>query len=183
MHPHCRKKLNLNESDQLIMIIKDEVKKDIYSVYSAIFETKFDLQKKKILLTSLIGAYEWSWLVVGISEKALAELEVKKFKYTPGIVRAHIVARIDTAKEVFQKLKLTEEEFFEHILANDKTVLTLKSENKTRKPLPDVFPISSVKILFQCQNVGYKYKNEEETHLENLHKDTEKKSVSAISLK
>lgn len=170
------------KEDPTCMSIPNQLKQDIHSVYSRIFKTDFDMQKKKVLLTSLIGAYEWSWKVVGVSENALKSLAEKKYIYTPGIVRAHIVARIDTAKIVFDKNKecLNEGDFFDHILANDKTVLTIKKENTTRYDLPDVIPICTKEILFPCQHVGYKHAQGAAAYLRDLHQKFNEGKIVAV---
>lgn len=161
--------------------ISDE-KKDIYSVYKAIFETNLSMQKKKTLLTTLLGANEWSWKVVGISEKALEELKKNEYNYVKGVVRAHIVARIDTANMVFDSKRgpLEERDFFEKIIFNDKTVLTMKEENKTRKPLPAAIPISSEENLFPCQHVGYKHEKAAAAYLKELHRKFHAGEINAV---
>jgi hypothetical protein len=57
----------LNEPSQ-------QIKEQIYKFYIQIFDSSFDVQKKKNLLTSIAGWEEWSWRVVGISVSAVGKI-------------------------------------------------------------------------------------------------------------
>ena len=52
----------------------DKIKKEIYQFYTQIYDSSFELQKKKNLLTSIAGWEEWSWRVVGISVSAVGKI-------------------------------------------------------------------------------------------------------------
>ncbi len=161
-----------------------DVKKDIYSVYTAIFNTNLSMPKKNALLTPLLGAEEWSWKVVGISENAFNMLQNNGYQKTKGIQRAHIVARMDIAKLVFDKSKLSKpliiHDFFEVVLAKDKTVLVKKEENTTHVASLKVIPISSNKVLFPCLFVGYKHHQDASKYLCELHQKFNDGKVSAV---
>lgn len=153
-----------------------KVNVDIYSVYTAIFNSNLTMQKKNVLLTSLHGANEWSWKVVGITKNALEHLATSGYRHTVknGIQRAHIKNRIDTANSVFDrnnlKRPLAIQEFFDVIIANDKTVLAKKEENR-KIALLEVIPINSEKILFPCEHIGYRYHQDTPDYLRQLHQD------------
>ena len=85
--------------------LSQDEKAKIYAVYVAIFNLPFKLRKKTTLLTALMGGADWSWRVTGITVGALAAVAAHNYKYVKGtICRAHVVARIDTAKAMFEIL-------------------------------------------------------------------------------
>lgn len=147
-------------------------KRKIHSVYKAIYNLPFGIQKKTMLLTALMGGADWSWRVTGITIGALEVLSANDYKYIKGkICRAHLVARINTARAVFKKAHpLPEDQFFKKIWKNDKTVISTKSENKTGGILPKAILIDYKLGLFQCKPlVGFKHGKKEAAFLRKLH--------------
>lgn len=144
----------------------------IYAVYAAIFNLPFALRRKNMLLTTLMGGAAWSWRVTGITVGALEVLEANNYKYAKGkVCRAHMVARIETARRVFDLPQpMPEDEFFKIFWENDKTIITTKSENKTGGTLPEPLPIDYELGLFQSNNlVGWKHGKKEADCLRKLH--------------
>jgi len=118
-------------------------KTKIHVVYLAYFDLPFNLQRKTMLLTALMGGVEWSWRVVGITVGALEAIAPTGYRYAKGtICRAHLIPRIDTARQLFEiPQPLPIDEFFEWFWENDETVIATKSENKTGGVLPSILPI------------------------------------------
>jgi hypothetical protein len=146
----------------------DGDKEDIYSVYEAIFKTNLDLWRKNILLTSLVGGYDSSWKVIGVSENAVNALEDYEKRKTSkrGVTRAHIVQRLDVTKKLFGK-KLGFDAFFE-VFNSDYTVLVGKGENTTvLNEHLKIFRIDLKEDLFLCARIGFRYGKNERDWLNN----------------
>ncbi|MBK8739498.1 MAG: hypothetical protein IPM02_08105 [Betaproteobacteria bacterium] len=153
--------------------LSQDEKSKIHAVYVAIFDLPYKIQRKTMLLTTLMGGADWSWRVVGITVGALQALSASKYKYKKGtICRAHEVARIDTARRVFEiPSPLPVEELFDLFWANDRTVITTKSENKTGGKMPPYLAIEFRDGLFQNNGlVGFKFRKKEAEFLQALHK-------------
>lgn len=146
----------------MLNILKDE-KAKIYAVYIATFELSYDIQRKNTLLTALMGGADWSWRVVGITVDALELFAANNFKM-PEVRRAHKIARIDTARSVFEiPTPLSSDAFFELFWLNDETVIATKPENKKNAVLSEVIPISFDEGLFRCnKKVGFRYRQKKE---------------------
>jgi hypothetical protein len=108
-------------------------------VYVAIYNLPFTLQRKTMLLSTLMGGHDWSWRVVGITPGALDVLEANNYRYVKGkVCRAHLVGRHSTAGVVFTRPQpFGEDEFFRTFWENDETVITTKSENKASASPPE----------------------------------------------
>ena len=148
-----------------ILSIKND-KDDIYSVYKTIFNTGLEVWRKNILLTSLVGGYPSSWKVIGVSESALEALNSYYLVQTPklNVQRAHIVSRMDTAKELFKK-KYSKYKFFK-VFQNDYTILVAKGENKKNlNRTLQVIPIGLNENLFQCARIGFCWNKKEKDWL------------------
>ncbi|MGZ8984552.1 MAG: hypothetical protein ACXW11_11485 [Methylotenera sp.] len=147
-------------------------KEQIYAVYLSIFNLISSTQKKCSILTPLLGGYETSWRVIGITKAALELLAENEYRYVKGaICRAHIVGRYETAKQIFEcNAPLDLSTFFEIVWKNDRTVIATKSENKNNGTLPKVIPIDYLKKLFTCNEiVGFKFRKIEAEFLKDLH--------------
>ena len=148
------------------------LKEQIYAVYISIFNLRSSTQKKCSILTPLLGGYETSWRVVGITKAALELLAENNYRYIKGaICRAHIVNRYETARQIFEcNSPLDLSTFFEVVWNNDRTVIATKSENKLNGTLPKVIPIDYLKKLFTCNEiVGFKFRKIEAEFLRDLH--------------
>lgn len=164
-------------------------RKAVYDVYCSVFNlpSPVKLHKKSVLLTSLMGAEDWSWKVVGVSEKALECLERGAYSGAKGLQRAHIVARIDIAERLFNCPTLDGEPlpidaFFERFMSLDKTVLvdSKKSENKTRMVLPKVVPVDTSRTVCRCLSIGYEFSPEDSFYFRSLHEKFKAGEVSLV---
>ena len=161
--------------------LSQDERSKIYAVYVAIYNLPFSLQRKTMLLTTLMGGADWSWRVTGITPGALQVLESNNYKYAKGkICRAHLVARIDTARAVFEIAQpLPEDQLFSIFWKNDETIIATKSENKTCGPLPEAVPIDCQLGLFQSNPlVGWRHRKKETDFLRKLHANYKAGAVS-----
>jgi predicted transport protein len=156
-------------------------KETIWNQYVALFNAKQahpDYWSEKHftrVLTSLMACRSFSWHVVGITRKALDQYVNQDFKRQKkdGITRGHIIPRIDTARELLnQEHHVQLNDFFKIWLANDKTVLCAKGENK--RVIAQFIAFDNKENLFNCENmlVGHKHEAEEIAFLKNLHLKT-----------
>jgi len=127
------------------------------------------------MLTALMGARPWSWLVVGITPAALAAYKDAGFKRTKEnhIQRGHKQDRAATARALFidRAEPMEQEAFFEYFLPNDITVLMTRDENKAAD-FPEFIPIDPRLGLFQCGTlVGFRFGKPEQAHLREMAKD------------
>ena len=113
----------------------DKLKQEIYKLYTEIYESSFDLQKKKNLLTSIAGWEEWSWRVVGISVEAEGKIidykghaSVKK-----ELVRDHFFQGRSETYNNMLKTKLNFEDYWKEFWNNDRTILMTKEEHNKIK--------------------------------------------------
>ena len=154
-------------------------KETIWQQYVALFLAKeaapeyWSTKHCNRMLTNLMGCRDFSWHVVGITQKALIQYKGQDFKRMgrDGITRGHIVPRAETAEKVMNlDHYLSKEEFFNTWLTNDKTVLCARGENK--KVLPEFIEFENSENLFNCENmiVGHRHKKQEIEFLRNLYK-------------
>jgi hypothetical protein len=148
----------------------------IHSVYLAIFDLPknlYTIQRKTMLLTTLVAGAGGSWRVTGITKEALEVLALNNYRYVKGkICRAHKVDRVETTRAVFEIPKpLSENEFFMVLWANDETVIATNLENKTGVTLPkeSVIPIDYKLGLFPNSFIGFRYRKVEADYLRTLH--------------
>ena len=114
----------LNEPSQ-------QIKEQIYKFYIQIFESSFDLQKKKNLLTSIAGWEEWSWRVVGISVRAVGKILDQKghARVKSELVRDHFFQGRSVTYNNMLKTKLNFEDYWKEFWNNDRTILMTKDEH------------------------------------------------------
>jgi len=153
-------------------------KETIWNQYIALFSAKqadplyWSEKHCTRVLTNLMACRDFSWRVVGITIKALDQYEKQGFKRADkdGITRGHIISRVKTTQTVMNLDKhLSLDKFFEIWLANDKTVLCARGENK--KVLPEYLPFENVDNLFNCKDmlVGHRHLDKEIAFLNNLY--------------
>lgn len=122
------------------------------------------------VLTSVMTCQPFAWQVIGITKTALARLQETDFRRVAGcgVVRGHIVPRIDTVRKlVSASTPLPAQEFITLWIKNDKTVFCLKSENKIE--LPSFLQFDSDALgLFKCTSVAWKHGKEERDYLRSL---------------
>ena len=114
----------LNEPSQ-------QIKEQIYKFYIQIFESSFDVQKKKNLLTSIAGWEEWSWRVVGISVRAVGKILDQKghARVKSELVRDHFFQGRSVTYNNLLKTKLNFEDYWKEFWDNDRTILMTKDEH------------------------------------------------------
>ena len=109
----------------------EKTKNEIYEFYIKIFDSSFDVQKKRNLLTSIAGWEPWSWRVVGITAKAVGEIVkvMGHYKVKSNLIRDHFFqTRADTSRNMLKK-KLDFESYWKEFWENDRTVLMTKLEH------------------------------------------------------
>lgn len=119
-----------------------------------------------------MAAKEFSWRVVGITNAALQKFAELDFRYRPqnGLTRAHLTPRIATVRALLAKqAPISAEEFITTWLANDRTILCAKGENKNL--MPDYIPIENNDgLLFSCHRIlaGWRHGKNEREYLREL---------------
>jgi hypothetical protein len=85
------------------------------------------------VLTSIMGGREFSWRVVGITEKALKVFHQYEYKKPDDIklTRAHLRRRAHFVEELMALEELSVPKFIEFWLENDRTVICGPGENTT----------------------------------------------------
>ena len=151
----------------------EKIKKEIYEFYIKIFDSSFDVQKKRNLLTSIAGWEPWSWRVVGITIKAVGN--IIRFnghaKVRSNLVRDHFFqSRSETALNMLEK-KLDFETYWEEFWENDRTILMTKEEHNyvdswktsSEDPLNRILEIDWRLGHFQSNKVaGYHFSKQKE---------------------
>lgn len=136
-------------SNYLTLVNSDEARA-LHGLSSALHQahkqapTFLRIQDCKRILTAIMGEQTFSWRVIGITPAALDAFAATGFnsKSGQGITRAHLRQRIDTVRELLLPDKpLSEREFFEIWLANDRTILCARGENKVA--IPKYIPIEN----------------------------------------
>jgi hypothetical protein len=121
-------------------------------------------------LTVAMGAKKSSWRVIGITAAALQAFSELNYyrKSRMGINRAHLKARIETTRELLAGSEpLSEVEFTDTWLKNDRTVLCLSSENKAI--IPQYIPFDNENgDLFSSGTISWRHGRRERDHLEAL---------------
>jgi hypothetical protein len=85
------------------------------------------------VLTSIMGARQFSWRVVGITEKALKLFHQHEYRKPSDtkLTRAHLRPRAQFVKELMAMAELSVPEFVKFWLENDCTVICGPGENTT----------------------------------------------------
>ncbi len=95
----------------------------LYELYLKIFETQFSAQKKKEIMTHILGHEPWSFRVTGISRAACLAIAEADFKKPVGkLARDHKRPRAKTCKTVFER-KHEFQEWWDYVWEGDATVL------------------------------------------------------------
>ena len=158
--------------------IKIEAGHTYHYLYSAVHRAHkeapdvWTIQECTRIMTSIMAAKPFSWRVVGITESALKKFSEFNFRYKSGagITRAHLKPRIETVRTLLAPSEpLSEVEFLNIWLQNDRTVLCVSGENKTTVPKFIAFENSDGE-LFSCHRVlaGWRHRRREQDHLRNL---------------
>ena len=158
--------------------IKIEAGQTYHYLYSAVHRAHkeapdvWTIQECTRIMTSIMAAKSFSWRVVGITEAALKKFSEFNFRYKSGagITRAHLKPRIETVRTLLAPSEpLSEVEFLNIWLQNDRTVLCVSGENKTT--VPKFIALENPDgELFSCHRVlaGWRHRRREQDHLRNL---------------
>ena len=163
----------------------EKLKKEMYEFYTKIFDSSFDHQKKKNLLTSIAGWEPWSWRVVGITANAVGEIVEDKghARVKTKLVRDHFFQSRSTTSNNLLNKKHDFKAYWKEFWENDRTILMTKEEhnsiNKIENswikddPSKAIFDISWQQGLFKSEKVAgfhFSYKKEGE-YIYNLFKN------------
>ena len=108
-----------------------EIKEEIYKLYTQIYDSSFDKQKKKNLLTSIAGWEPWSWRVVGITVDAVGRILENNghARVKSELVRDHFFQGRSKTYENMLVNKLDFENYWKEFWENDRTILMTKEEH------------------------------------------------------
>ena len=108
-----------------------KIKEEIYQLYTQIYDSSFDKQKKKNLLTSIAGWEQWSWRVVGITVNAVGRILDHKghARVKSELVRDHFFQGRSKTYENMLNNKLDFENYWKEFWENDRTILMTKDEH------------------------------------------------------
>ena len=136
----------------------ENYRKELYKIYNSIVESKLEIKKKRNLLTYLFAWENWSWRVVGISVKALEEIQKNKFASNKGVRRGHIKDRAKTYDLLTSKA-FEYEEWWKTFWDNDKTELVTKEENNNPEIKSEIIKVDISKGYFVSDGlVGFKFR-------------------------
>lgn len=136
----------------------ENYRKELYKIYNSIVESKLEIKKKRNLLTYLFAWENWSWRVVGISVKALEEIQKNKFASNKGVRRGHIKDRAKTYDLLTSKA-FEYEEWWKTFWDNDKTELVTKEENNNPTIKSEIIKVDISKGYFVSDGlVGFKFR-------------------------
>jgi hypothetical protein len=123
------------------------------------------------VLTTVMGRQTWSWRVIGVTPAALDALAAAGFKNPkdPRLVRAHLVNRITFIRHLMYLPEPASFEYFvDHWVANDRTVLALKSENK-EGGVSAYLPFNAPGLFSSATLAGWVHGKAERAFLKDLH--------------
>ena len=109
----------------------EKLKKEMYEFYTKIFDSSFDHQKKKNLLTSITGWEPWSWRVVGITANAVGTIVENDghARVKSQLVRDHFFqSRSKTSNNLLSK-KYDYTSYWREFWDNDRTIIMTKFEH------------------------------------------------------
>ena len=108
-----------------------KIKEEIYKLYTQIYDSSFDKQKKKNLLTSIAGWEPWSWRVVGITVDAVGRILENNghARVKSELVRDHFFQGRSKTYENMLVNKLDFENYWKEFWENDRTILMTKDEH------------------------------------------------------
>ena len=113
----------------------EKLKKEMYEFYVKVFDSSFDHQKKKNLLTSITGWEPWSWRVVGITANAVGAIVENDghARVKSQLVRDHFFQGRSVTYNNMLKTKLNFEDYWKEFWNNDRTILMTKEEHNKIK--------------------------------------------------
>ena len=103
-------------------------KKEMFKLYKNICTRSFSYNKKKMLISTILGYEDWAWRVVGISKEALIRCKRNDYNRPKGLVRDHINERKETYKRLIEE-QPSEEIWWKYFWKRDKTRLLTSEEH------------------------------------------------------
>jgi hypothetical protein len=148
---------------------------DLYKIYSNLIDSDFVIEKKKMILKSLLVGEHFSWKIVAISKLCFEEYKKNNFKkitkfkkINKKIVRHKLTTFSQIAEILFVK-KIPAKDFWKIIIENEKTHLITKDERDSKKYFYIDIPIEGG--YFLNQNSGFEYSTKEEYFFKILDKE------------
>jgi hypothetical protein len=153
----------------------------LYGLYVALFNAKracpadFHHGRLTTIQTAIMGVEDYGWRVVGITREALellATTDFNKNKLPRQLCRGHIIDRIETARQLFEReAPIGLEEFFEVFLNADRTVIMLNKQNDHTKPFPEYIKIDNpdAELFPNGALMSWKHRKKEREFLRQLH--------------
>lgn len=123
------------------------------------------------VMTSVMGRSSWSWCVVGVTPAALDALAAVGFhnRKELGLVRAHLVKRIDFIRHLMHLPQPADYEYFvNYWTANDRTVVALRSENG-KEGFAAYLPFDAHGLFSSERLAGWVHGKAERAFLQDLH--------------
>lgn len=155
----------------------------LHGLYVALFNaskacpTDFSRGRLTTIQTAIMGIENYGWRVVGITREALdllATVDFDKNKLPRRLCRGHIIDRIDTAKQLFDRENpMSPEDFFDTYLRNDCTVIMLNEQNIHPAPVLKYIEIDNpdAELFPNGSLMGWKHRKKEREYLRLLHSE------------
>ena len=154
----------------------EKLKKEMYEFYVKVFESSFDQQKKKNLLTSITGWEPWSWRVVGITANAVGAIVENDghARVKSQLVRDHFFQSRSTTSNNLLSKKYDFASYWKEFWDNDRTIIMTKFEHSyvdkieltgltKEKPESFLFDLEWKNGLFKSEKVaGFHFAYREE---------------------
>ena len=150
---------------------------EMYDDYKCLLPMNATRSTKVKMLEFIVAQGTNNWRVVGITPKALQQLESQEYKYKTGagIQRAHVYDRFETFGLLIDE-PWEQDKFWSLIADRDRTILAARGEYNSITfeqaiPIddPGLFITSDQKIYFPSQNIGYRHAGIEREFLIKLH--------------
>ena len=134
-------------------------RKLMYDLYLNVYESPFILNKKRNLMTEILGRENWSWRVVGISRNAVTEIITGNYKkdVTKKLERDHYFQDRRTTYTGLFENKHSFDDWWKKCWEGDKTILMTKLEHKKKLDI-EIIDLDWKLGLFQCsKQAGFEY--------------------------
>ncbi len=147
---------------------------EFYNLYSQIFDSKFVIEKKKIVLKALFSGEYSLMRITSISKQCYEEYKKNNFKKVTKLknankkfIRHQFVTFNETLKEILDR-KFEIKDFWKIIDQNEKTHLITKGERDKEEYSYINIPIEGG--YFLNKTVGFEYGKKEELYLKYISK-------------
>ncbi|MDC3063405.1 hypothetical protein OA253_02190 [Alphaproteobacteria bacterium] len=149
----------------------------LYEIYLKLYESELEIEKKKLILKSLLAGEAWSWKITAISKQCLENFKKNKFeksrklktsrKKVLNIVR-HPHANFNETATNILNTRLSEKDWWEIIIKNEESHLITKDELKEEYYLFINIPVNGGYFLNTTS--GYIFGEKEKLFLKHLNK-------------